>query len=379
MRLTVPPLEPGGRAVDREPTPRAALEHANGKGAAVTRTATLALLCATLASCVPGEAPAGAARRRIINGTLDTSHQAVVVVAGSSTACTGTIVFVDADRGAVLTAAHCVDGVDVSAVLVGDDYMSSSATFFSVTSTEIHPDYDPTGPSNNFALVWFSGASSSTPVMPVVAPSADPSAAGLSTTVVGYGLAGPAPGSPSSQRRSFTLTLGTVTSAELFLNVTSGGPCSGDSGGPVLADVGGTETVIGVVSYGDPSCATTSVAGRVSSVQPWLVDTLGVDPCGAGGCDAGTGGDAGATVDAGTARDAGAPTDGGAGTDASAARDAGGTAAARRDRGCGCVVAGGSRTPAPVPLGLALLAIACIRLRRRSFRRPVSSSSGAAR
>ena len=322
---------------------------------------------ATLGGCSHAETPVGAAREPIINGVLDTSHDAVVVVAGPSITCTATIVHTDGSMGAALTAASCVDAVTVTHVLQGDDVASPDVTH-SIVDTEIHPGWDPSGPVNDFALVWFTGASAATPAMPVVGAATDPSAPGLAVTALGYGLSGPPPGTSDTRRRRIGLTLGTVSSTELTLDVSSGGPCSGDSGGPVLADVGGVETIIGVSSYGDASCESFAVAGRVSSVQPWLADALGIDPCASGGCDAGApASDGGAPPpDAGAIPDAGASSDAEVFADASVARDGGSVIGDRRerDRGCGCVAAGAPATPIPLS-GTAALVVSAIAWRRR--------------
>ncbi len=66
-----------------------------------------------------------ASRQAIINGQLDTTHQAVVALIGRNSICSGTIVQTDPQRGIgwVLTAAHCVDDVP-QAIIQGNDFNS---------------------------------------------------------------------------------------------------------------------------------------------------------------------------------------------------------------------------------------------------------------
>jgi MYXO-CTERM domain-containing protein len=56
------------------------------------------------------------------------------------------------------------------------------------------------------------------------------------------------------------------------------GPCSGDSGGPNLVDLGNGERVAGVISYGDQTCATYGVSGRASSAYDFITAFIGNAP-----------------------------------------------------------------------------------------------------
>jgi secreted trypsin-like serine protease len=49
--------------------------------------------------------------------------------------------------------------------------------------------------------------------------------------------------------------------------------CHGDSGGPLISEVGSTWFLFGIVSYGDALCASSTTAGvytRVSAYVPWI-------------------------------------------------------------------------------------------------------------
>jgi V8-like Glu-specific endopeptidase len=104
--------------------------------------------------------------------------------------------------------------------------------------------------------------------------------------------------------------------------------CVGDSGGPVLADVDGVATIIGVDSYSDETgdasrCRMPSHYQRVDTYVAFLDRFIP-----AATPDAGIGGspreDGGARRDGGTSRDAGEEEDAGPTSDAAVAADAGG-------------------------------------------------------
>ncbi|MEZ4440254.1 MAG: MYXO-CTERM sorting domain-containing protein [Polyangiaceae bacterium] len=216
----------------------------------------------------------------IINGTVDNGHGAVVAVLGQG-ACTGTIIHTDPQSGIghVLTAAHCTNPQQV---VMGSDYTNPTAVF-PVIASLAHPSYN--GQVYDFQMVRISGVSSSTPVIPAMSPSQDNLGSGTQVRHVGYGKAGPAPGSNNTVKRQILGSLDSVSSLTIDYNQPSGGPCSGDSGGPQLT-VGGTERVAGVTSYGDQSCASFGVSGRVSAVyDSFIVNYINGAPVGPQTCD----------------------------------------------------------------------------------------------
>lgn len=123
------------------------------------------------AGCSTGDLPPSEAVNQredsIFYGTVDTSHQAVVGVISESGqgvgVCTGTIIGVSGNKGYVLTAAHCVAGGKPDYILLGNDLQSQSTQGFQVTGYKAHPSYK--GKDYDFAMVTFTGASASTPVI----------------------------------------------------------------------------------------------------------------------------------------------------------------------------------------------------------------------
>lgn len=224
-----------------------------------------------------------AASSWIINGTPDTTHQAVVAVLGSG-ACTGTIIHTDPSNGIghVLTAAHCPNPQQV---VIGNDYTSPQAVF-PVIESLAHPSYGGNdGDPFDFRMVRISGVGASTPVIPAASPAQDNLTNGTQVRHVGYGKSGPAPGSSDSVRRQILGNLSGVSTLTIQYNQPSGGPCQGDSGGPQLT-TSGTERVVGVTSFGDQTCSSFGVSGRVSAVYDnFIIPYINNAPIGPLTCD----------------------------------------------------------------------------------------------
>jgi hypothetical protein len=227
-------------------------------------------------------APIGQTSSAVINGQLDTTHQAVVAIVlqqgQQGGLCSGTIVKVDPKThvGWVLTAAHCVDIPPVF-VLQGNDFAQSA----SVLSYDI-VDYEAdsrwggqVGSPYDFAVIRIAGVDASTPTIPIVS-APDGLANGTPVVSVGYGrtsLISSGPGDENSVRRRVSKTLGQVGQT-LAYDMRSSGICQGDSGGPVIATIGGQERVVGVHSYVQGDCNGVGVSGRVTFNATFIAAAL---------------------------------------------------------------------------------------------------------
>ena len=60
----------------------------------------------------------------------------------------------------------------------------------------------------------------------------------------------------------------------LMYDLEKGGPCSGDSGGPVLTELAGNRYVIGIISFGDANCSVYSVSSSIPDHSEWIEETL---------------------------------------------------------------------------------------------------------
>lgn len=213
----------------------------------------------------------------IINGSLDTAHDAVVAILTQSSkdqggGCTGTIVKVDGARhiGWVATAAHCVDftGLDPKNVYVvqGEDYSKQTSILYRTIDFAIHPGWDPNGGfDSDFAMIRIAGVDANTPVIPL-ATNPDGLSSGKQITSVGYGKTDPSPNSTEQNTLRYSITkTASVSSAFVSISQTGGGICQGDSGGPMLYGAAGSEKVVAIHSYVSGGCGSGAegVGGRV--------------------------------------------------------------------------------------------------------------------
>jgi uncharacterized membrane protein YgcG len=209
----------------------------------------------------------GRSQSRIINGQVDTEHQAVVTVMAMMSACTGSIIHREGSYAYVLTAAHCFEPGAPQQVRVGDDY-TMPAQILNVVDFTDHPSYNPSDQTFDFGIVRVSSANSGTPVIPAMTPAEDNLAPGTQVDHVGYGLTS-FPSGQTTRRHHVLGTLSQVTNAQISYNQPTAGPCSGDSGGPNLSL--SPERIAGVISYGDEQCEVFGVSGRVSAVYDGFI------------------------------------------------------------------------------------------------------------
>ena len=218
------------------------------------------------------EVTLGRTSSAVINGQLDTTHQAVVAIAlqegQQGGLCSGTIVKVDpkSHLGWVLTAAHCVEIPPVF-VLQGDDFAQATNVLrYDIVDYKADSRWGgQVGSPYDFAVIRIAGVDGSTPTIPL-ASSPDGLANGTPVVSVGYGrtsLIASGAGDQNSVRRRVSKTLGQVGQA-LAYDMQSSGICQGDSGGPVIATTGGKERVVGVHSYVQGDCDGVGVSGRVT-------------------------------------------------------------------------------------------------------------------
>jgi hypothetical protein len=269
--------------------------------------ALLSLACVGPAADGPVEQSA----ERIVNGTVDSTHTAVVALVIPSSqgvgACTGTVVQVKSGVGYVLTAAHCCggegDGSSPSHVVVGSDYgtaidavangtaVPSNAYPVIAGSVSWDPSYDVNAstPVGDFCMLKFN-APTGQAVIPV-ATGSDGLAVGTTVEYVGFGVTGSSSSGQSNTKRYHgSAPVDQKVTAQYFQYTEGGtqkiaGPCSGDSGGPALLPAGAaqaSQVVVGTTSYGDQSCTQYGVSMRVTAesatsgfIGAYLADTTG--------------------------------------------------------------------------------------------------------
>ncbi len=234
----------------------------------------------------PSGEPVGRAQSAIINGELDTTHQAVVAILAQEGAqsglCSGTIIKVDPATkvGWVLTAAHCVEVRPVM-VMQGDDIMSPTIVRYEVLDYAADSRYSgQTGSSYDFGMVRILGVDASTPTIPVVS-SPDGLGAGTPVLSVGYGrtsLIDSGDTTENSLRRRVAKTLSQVGQTQIGYDMSTKGICQGDSGGPVLVQQGGVEKVAGIHSFVQGDCNGFGVSGRATAAATFIATELAKAP-----------------------------------------------------------------------------------------------------
>jgi len=218
----------------------------------------------------------GSSEDAIVNGSPDTTHQAVVAYLKGGK-CTATIVDVVGNQGYALTAAHCVGG-SLGNLRQGDNHASGQYDVqYPVVEAVPHPLYSDSASTSDgkssawdFAMLRFTGATAATPSIAAISKAQDGISIGSQLDIIGYGQT--ENGGTTIRRHVVKPTVG-LSHIMINYDQASSGMCFGDSGGPNLFMVGGTEYVAGVNdAVQNNDCTGTSRAGRVSAVTDTFID-----------------------------------------------------------------------------------------------------------
>jgi V8-like Glu-specific endopeptidase len=299
-----------------------------------------------------------ASRQAIVGGSADSADTAVVALLdpGTGALCSGMLVA----PSVVLTAAHCLAGLDAGAleVLVGGDSSKPDQTL-TVARVIPYPTYDsqadgiPGGV--DLGAVVLSAATSVTPIE-VRTDTTDAQLTSAQVDVVGYGASNGATLSGSGTRRSVVLTVDTVCSRVLQAGGPDADACEGDSGGAVL--LGGK--LVAVVSGGRSGCASPTFLTRTDAHADWIRTVVaGGSPASCPSCVTPDPSCTAATETSGAKGDAGAEGGGSGGADGGA-----GPGAMASSGACAVGTLGGERSAS----AWLVLFAAAIRRRSRAIR-----------
>lgn len=214
---------------------------------------------------------------------------AVVGVRANGQLCTGTLIEADL----VLTAAHCFRSTQPETVeiVLGND--SSAPDRLDAAEILMHPEF--CGDSNcgdgafDFAVVRLEDPVEDVEPLPLVLdqPTWDLAMQqGAVFMIVGFGDDG---NEDFDTKREAEIPLSRFTSGGLQFWGGGDGPdsCAGDSGGPLLLQLDGVWTVVGVLSAGSDPCGKGGWYGVPHAAIEWLSDATGfeqADACYELGC-----------------------------------------------------------------------------------------------
>jgi secreted trypsin-like serine protease len=229
----------------------------------------------------------GRAEQPILRGQVDREHPQVMVLADrAGFLCTGTLIDVRGRVGFLLTAAHCVTEEDAGAtripperflVISGDDF-ETSTTAFPVEAIQVNPGYDGTFAVDDVAVVRLDlGDVEPPPPIPALAASEDKLHVSDSLLLVGFGQTERS--TENSVRRHVSRAISGLDDDIVTYSQQDGkGTCFGDSGGPALVTVNGTERVAAITSGGVGSAEDCSggigVSMRVSAFSGFIESAL---------------------------------------------------------------------------------------------------------
>lgn len=189
------------------------------------------------------------------------------------------------DRSWVLTAAHCVLGrvdgeaylnpVDID-VLVGTNSLYSGGTRIHAVEVRVEPYFDDSRFHRDVALIRLDQPTTVTPI-PLVAASSAELPSGTSVMATGWGALSsgglfPAElhevelASQSDAECGAALGPNFIASSMTCAAAPGKDTCEGDSGGPLMASLAGTWTLVGITSWGD-GCADPLYPGVYTDVR----------------------------------------------------------------------------------------------------------------
>ncbi len=228
----------------------------------------IVLAALALAACT-GTPPPGQLQQSIINGTVDDGDPAVVLVfaqvPGQSTGslCTGEVI----SPHVVMTAAHCMSPDTVGAgaqftIFTGTMLPNSAPPadeLIKVTESHFVPTfgYNPMtgGDQDDVGVLILATPTAITPI-PFNHFALPTSAKGQAVRIVGYGLTmgNDSTGATAGTRHQAPTALFDFQAQTLTLYDKMHSNCEGDSGGPTLLPLDGTERIIGITQVGYVGC-----------------------------------------------------------------------------------------------------------------------------
>jgi secreted trypsin-like serine protease len=220
----------------------------------------------------------------IVGGTPTEGYPAVASLyarepdADKGSLCTGTFI----SDTVFLTAAHCVhpDLVGAAAefqIFRGHDLNdpSTRCPCHEVAEVHYHPSFNASNASagSDIAVAVLAEPIEVETLAYMQSPLTN-SMKGEPATIVGYGVNNGWNKEGAGTKREAAVELNSYNNQFVKTGIGGKGICSGDSGGPVIMDVDGEQTVVGVNSFGFIFCLFEASSTRVDSYLPFIEQWL---------------------------------------------------------------------------------------------------------
>ncbi|MGZ3708863.1 MAG: S1 family peptidase [Bdellovibrionota bacterium] len=203
-----------------------------------------------------------------------------VGLSDGNTLCTASLI----DDDIAVTAAHCVDGVDMASleILYGTSILTSKAKKARVLGALANPGWQGDASSgvdeHDIAVVRFEGGLPKGYAKAKILEDSSGVRAGDSVTLAGYGITNAASQAGAGVLRKVDVTVVNpdLGKTEIVFDQSSGhGACHGDSGGPAFVKQGSSLLLLGLTNRGYPDdapddCLEQSVYTKISAYLNWI-------------------------------------------------------------------------------------------------------------